>query len=85
MQRQKGYGGEDIHEGKLTLMVLHHLAHGSEQSKARLLSILRMKSEDQAVIAEAIGLLRETKSIDYARQRMHELVAEAERELDSRF
>jgi geranylgeranyl diphosphate synthase type 3 len=26
--KTKGYNGEDIHEGKITLMVLHYLGHG---------------------------------------------------------
>ena len=26
----KGYSGEDIHEGKITLMVIHHLGQGNQ-------------------------------------------------------
>lgn len=44
-----------------------------------------MRTEDRELISEAIGLLRETKSIDYARKRMNELVEEAKQELDSHF
>ncbi len=37
MIKTKGYNGEDIHEGKITLMVIHHLKEGTEQSKKRLI------------------------------------------------
>lgn len=50
MIKTKGYNGEDIHEGKITLMVIHHLTNGSTSSKERLLKILKMKTSDPALI-----------------------------------
>ena len=43
--KTKGYSGEDIHEGKMTLMVIHAIKN-STKSK-RLLEILHMRTEDK--------------------------------------
>lgn len=37
MKETKGYKGEDIHEGKLSLMVIHHLSQAPESCRARLI------------------------------------------------
>lgn len=52
-------------QGKMTLMVIHAIKHSSKSK--RLLEILHMRTEDQKLIAEAIEILREAKSLDYAR------------------
>jgi geranylgeranyl diphosphate synthase, type III len=85
MIKTKGYNGEDIHEGKITLMVIHHLKHGSTSSKERLLKILKMKTSDPALIQEAIDILNQSHSLDYAKKRMYELVDEANKNLDQHF
>ena len=41
-KKTKGYNGEDIHEGKITLMVIHHLQNCCNSSP--LLSILMKKT-----------------------------------------
>jgi geranylgeranyl pyrophosphate synthase len=81
----KGYNGEDIHEGKITLIVIHHLQRGSPQSKARLIDILKLKTTDPQLIQEAIDILHSTKSLDYAREVMYRLIDEAKAHLDSNF
>ena len=45
--KTKGYNGEDIHERKITLMVLHYLANGSQEKKDRLVEILRKRTTDK--------------------------------------
>ena len=71
----KGKGvGEDIHEGKRTIMVLHSLKNASEEDKKRLLEILNSHPEDQETINEAIKIIKKYNSIDYARAKAKELV-----------
>lgn len=43
----KGFAGEDIHEGKITLMVLHFLQQSDPESSKRLIDILKKKTENQ--------------------------------------
>ena len=44
-----------------------------------------MKTTDQKLIAEAIDLLNQTKSLDHARNLMHKLIDEAKTHLDGHF
>ncbi len=75
---QKGKGiGEDIHEGKRTLMVLHCLKHASALDQKRLLEILNSHPEDEATILEAIEIIKKTDSIEYAHKKAQVLVKEA--------
>jgi geranylgeranyl pyrophosphate synthase len=74
----KGFLGEDIYEGKLTLMVLHTLNSNSLNSKKeKLREILMMKTKNQELIHEAIGILEKNGSIDYANQIMNAHLEEA--------
>ena len=57
----------DITEGKRTLIVVHTLHHGTEQQRARLVEILSNKEKDPDVLAEAVDIMQETGSIEYAR------------------
>lgn len=56
----------DITEGKRTLIVVHALHHGNSQQRARLIEILSSKEKDPAVLAEAVDIMQETGSIEYA-------------------
>ena len=53
---ERGTIGEDIHEGKRTLMVVNACASDPKKG-ARLEEILNMKTEDEKLIKEAIGIL----------------------------
>ncbi len=80
---QNGKGmGEDIHEGKRTLMVIHCLRVASEAERKRLLEILNSHPEDQESIAEAIQSLKKNGSIEFARKKAKELVKEAWKKLE---
>ena len=71
----KGKGvGEDIHEGKRTIMVLHTLKNGNEADPKRLLEILNSHPTDETIIREAIGIITKNGSIEYARAKAKELV-----------
>ena len=55
----------DITEGKRTPMVVHALQNSSQ--KDRLIDILSSKTTDSAMLSEAVDIMRESGSIDYAR------------------
>jgi len=71
------YVGEDIHEGKRSLMVIHSLKHAPEDQAAKLLDILNSHTTDQAVINDAIAILHSTDSLTYARKVAKEIVEKA--------
>lgn len=55
-------------------MVIHHVQKAPEKQKKRLVEILQMKTTDQALIQEAIQLMRNSGSIDYAKKVMNNLI-----------
>ncbi len=63
--KERGIAGEDIHEGKRTLIVIDSMAKNQSNTKSkRLESILNMKTTDPQLLNEAIEILRESGSID---------------------
>lgn len=66
--------GDDINEGKRTLIVLHALKKADDEDKKRLLEILKMHTKDQKIIDEAIGIMRKYGSIDHAREYAKDMV-----------
>lgn len=81
MAKAKGVG-EDIHEGKRTIMVLHALDHSSEKDKKRLLEILNAHPSDEKTIREAIAIIEKNGSIEYARGKAKELVEASWKKVD---
>ena len=78
----KGQVGEDIREGKRTLMVLHCLQNAPKDQADRLLELLALREKaSQAQVDEAIEIMKRNGSIDYARQKAKELVREAWRQV----
>jgi geranylgeranyl pyrophosphate synthase len=68
LSKSKGMVGEDIKEGKRSLMVIHCFnSLKSKVDKARLVEILAMNTNNANIIMEAISLLRSTDSIDYSK------------------
>ena len=55
-------------------MVIHHVQKAPERQKKRLVEILQMKTTDQTLIQEAIKLLKDSGSIDYAKKVMKNLI-----------
>lgn len=55
----------DITEGKRTLMVVHALQNSPKRN--RLIEILSSKEKDAQILAEAVAIMEESGSIDYAR------------------
>ncbi len=71
----------DITEGKRTLMVVHALHALGEKEHGRLVEILSSREEDPAVLAEAVELMEQSGSIDYARNYAQNLTSIAKNRL----
>lgn len=67
----------DITEGKRTLVVVHALQNATDADRQRLIDILSSKQRDPEVLAEAVGILERTGSIDYARAYAQNLTEQA--------
>lgn len=76
--KEKDYRS-DITEGKRTLVVVHALQNSAK--KDRLIEILSSKEKDSQVLEEAVQILIEAGSIDYARSYAQDLVAKAKERL----
>ena len=70
----RGIVGEDIHEGKRTLMVIHSRKNLPHKDGNRLIEILDMQTDDKSLIKEAIDLIKSTKSIEYAKKVSENLI-----------
>lgn len=77
---QKGFR-DDITEGKRTLVVVHALQNSASEKRGRLVSILSSKEKDSAVLAEAVALMEESGSIEYARTYAENLTSIAKNRL----
>ncbi|MBI2193075.1 MAG: polyprenyl synthetase family protein [Planctomycetes bacterium] len=75
--------GEDIHEGKRTLMVIHSLAHAGPADARRLRAILLEHSTDERVIQEAIAIIEGSGSIAFARDQARAIVRQAWQEVET--
>ncbi|MCX6767294.1 MAG: polyprenyl synthetase family protein [Candidatus Micrarchaeota archaeon] len=74
----KGKGvGEDIHEGKMTLLVIHALKNADKKGAARLREILGMHTGDEKLIGEAIAVIKGAGSAEYAKKTASGMVSEA--------
>jgi geranylgeranyl diphosphate synthase type I len=85
IESDRGFGkaiGNDVREGKKTLMAIHAAENASPAAAARLEEILWAEENSAAEIGEAIGILDETDSIEYARERALDLSASARERLD---
>ena len=70
----------DIAEGKRTLVVVHAL--GNSSKRERLLAILSARDNDTAALDEAVGIMQEAGSIDFAKGYAEKLVLEAKDALE---
>jgi len=74
--------GNDITEGKRTLMVIKILSTAKPEVRKRLLNILDAHTKDPKLIQEAIDIITESGAIDKARERGNEIVSNAWREAE---
>jgi len=74
--------GEDVHEGKRSLMALHSLQNSPKEKADRLLEILNSKTNDQAVINEAIDIMKASDSLEYSKQVAKDIVTTAWKDIE---
>lgn len=79
---KKGGRGQDITEGKRSLIVIHALRKAKPSERRRLISILKMHTVDQKLRDEAIQIMKANGSIAYARKFAQKLVADSWKEVD---
>ncbi len=73
----KGGTGEDITEGKISLLVVYTLAKANAADKKRLQEILGMHTKDRKIIEEAIAILNSYGAHEYTRALEEKLVKDA--------
>ena len=81
-QFTKEYIGEDIHEGKRTLLVIRTLAKADKKDAKRLIEILSIHTSDRKLISEAIGIIQKYDAFDYAKKMAKETVSSAWKEFE---
>jgi len=69
--------GDDINEGKRTLLVIHTLRNANKKDRERLLEILNMHTKDKKLIMEAIEIIKKYGSIEYAKNFAREMISKA--------
>jgi geranylgeranyl pyrophosphate synthase len=79
---KKGGLGQDITEGKRTLMVIRALKTANAQDKKRLITILGMHTSEQTLRNEAIGIIAKNDAIEYVKHKATKMVEESWAEVD---
>ncbi|MFZ1038722.1 MAG: polyprenyl synthetase family protein [Candidatus Bathyarchaeia archaeon] len=74
---KKGRVGEDITEGKRSLIVIHTLKVASAGDRERLVKILNMHTSDQKLRDEAIAIMKKNGSIDHVKRFAQRIVKES--------
>ncbi len=75
--------GNDIHEGKRTLMVIHAVNNACETDKKRLIAILNKHTRDKSEINEALAILTKYDSIEFAKNTAKRIIEDAWSEVDT--
>lgn len=81
-EKKKGGRGQDVTEGKRTLMVIHTLRVAGTEEKRRLVEILNMHSSNQKMRDEAIQIMEKYGSIEYVKQFARKIVDESWKEAE---
>ncbi|MCS7103162.1 MAG: polyprenyl synthetase family protein [Candidatus Korarchaeum sp.] len=74
--------GEDIREGKVTLIVIYTLSRADERDKRRLKEILSMHTSDPELIKEAISIMERYGAIEDAKEVARRIVLDSWREAE---
>jgi geranylgeranyl diphosphate synthase type I len=80
--KKKGGVGQDITEGKRTLMVIYTLKKANSADKKRLIALLNMHTSDQKLRDEAIALMQTYNAIEYVKRTAARLVEESWSDVD---
>jgi geranylgeranyl diphosphate synthase type I len=68
--------GNDIKEGKRSLMVIYTLKKANKRDRERLMKILDKKKKTKKEILEAISILQKYNSIEYVKKKAEKIVRE---------
>lgn len=79
---RKGGRGQDITEGKRTLIVIHTLKVADAKDRESLIEILKMHTLDQKLRDEAIAIMQKYGSIEYVKQFARKMVEESWKEVE---
>ncbi|PSP76503.1 polyprenyl synthetase [Halobacteriales archaeon QS_1_68_20] len=74
--------GNDVREGKTTLLVIHAVENSSGEDAEKLLDILAADENTDEEISEAIRIIDESGAIEQARERAFDLAEEARQSLE---
>ncbi len=80
--QKKGGFGQDITEGKRTLMVIYTLKKASVADRKRLVQILNMHTSEQALRDEAISIMQKYKAIEHVKRTATRIVEESWKEAE---
>jgi len=75
--KKKGGRGQDITEGKRSLIVIHTLKVANNKDRNRLIKILNMHTSNQKLVEEAISIMEKYDSINYAKNLAKEMVKDS--------
>ncbi|MGB9675627.1 MAG: polyprenyl synthetase family protein [Candidatus Bathyarchaeales archaeon] len=79
---KKGGRGQDITEGKRTLIFIHTLKVANAKDRSRLIEILNMHTANQELRDEAIKIMEKYGSIDYVKNFARKIVEESWRDVE---
>ncbi|NWF87144.1 polyprenyl synthetase family protein [Candidatus Bathyarchaeota archaeon] len=74
---KKGGYGQDITEGKRSLIVIHTLKIAKVEDKKRIVEILNMHTSDQKLKDEAIAIMKKYGSVEYVKRFARKIVEES--------
>jgi geranylgeranyl pyrophosphate synthase len=80
--KKKGTRGQDISEGKRTLMVIYSLKRANSTDRKRLLEILTKHSRKDNLRHEAISLMEKYGAIEYAKEYARKIVKNSWKEIN---
>jgi len=79
---KKGGRGQDITEGKRSLIVIHTLKVANSKDRERLVEILKMHTSGQKLRDEAIAIMQKYGSMGYVRRFARKMVEESWNEVE---
>ena len=75
--KKKGGVGQDITEGKRTLLVIYTLRKANSNDSKRLIEILNMHTSDQALRDEAIEMMQKYGAMNHVKRTAERIVADS--------
>ncbi len=75
--KKKGGVGQDITEGKRSLLVIYTLEKANKRDKKRLIEILNMHTSDQALRDEVIALMKKYDAFEHVKLTAERMVADS--------